>query len=1001
MGRLVAVVGIIAAGWLGLIARAEESGLPPSAARKVAYDADVRPLLEARCGSCHGPKTQKGGLRLDRRDSAVREGDEESPVLPGRGAESLLVKLAAGLDPDRIMPPKGVRLTAEEVGLLRAWIDQGAEWSGARVVDDRRDWWSLRPLLKPVVPGVTGDDAHRVRGPVDAFVLDRLHRQGLRFSSEANRRTLIRRVTFDLIGLPPTPAEIAAFVGDPAPDAYERLVDRLLASPHYGERWARHWLDVAHYGDTHGYDKDQIRPNAWPYRDYVVRALNADLPYGRFVRQQVAGDALESGDPDGVVALGFLAAGPWDLIGHAEVPETKVDGKIARHLDRDDMVATTLNTVCGLTVQCAQCHDHKFDPVPQGDYYRLQAVFAAVDRADRPFYTDANEGRRASSLLASRDASRARLEVLDATIQRSGGVTLAELDQRLVEARRPAEARPEFGYHSALETSADRLKWVRLDLGQTTAVERVVLWGAYDDFNGIGAGFGFPPRFRVELSDDTEFRSGTQILLDRTDRDGANPGIVPQLVEARGARGRYLRVTATKLAPRQGDFHFALAEVEVFDELGVNRAVGREFVASDSIEMRPRWGRANLGDGYAPGRSGVEAAKVIGELERRRAAWVMESVGASVLAERTRVARDLAEAEAGLASLVPSGWVYAATVYSGSGAFRGTGPDGGKPRPIHVLRRGDVRSPGKEVGPGAPGLFEELPGDFSLPTGHHERERRGALATWLSDPRNPLTWRCVVNRVWQYHFGRGIAATPNDLGRMGQAPSHPKLLDWLAANFRDGGQSLKALHRGIVTSSAYRQVSASENSRGAEVDSDNGLLWRMNRRKLEAEAIRDATLAAAGTLDGVMFGPPFRDFAVDHPEHSPHYEYGQVDPDETSARRRSIYRFLARSRPQPFMAALDCADPSMQVDRRNETLSPLQALTLYNNGLMLVTARHLAERVANGTTVSDRISEAFLLAIGRSPSAEELASLVTHADCHGLDSACRVIFNLNEFVFVD
>ncbi len=518
--------------------------------------------------------------------------------------------------------------------------------------------------------------------------------------------------------------------------SYEAVVDRLLASPHYGERWARHWLDVVHYGETHGYDKDKPRPHAWPYRDYVIRAFNDDKPYGRFVQEQLAGDVLFPDTADGVEALGFLAAGPWDFIGHVELPETKIDGKVARHLDRDDMVSNTMSTFASLTVHCAQCHNHKFDPIAQEDYYSLHAVFAALDRADKKY---------------------------------AGG----------------------------------------------------------------------------------------------------------------------------------------------------------------------------------------------------------------------------------------SGLVYAGTVHQGTGNFAGTGSSGGKPRPIHVLARGDVRKPGKEVSPGALTAHSLLPGRFELPPDHAEGERRAALARWLTDARNPLPWRSLVNRVWLYHFGRGLVDTPNDFGKMGQAPTHPELLDWLAAEFRDGGQSLKQLHRLIVTSAAYRQSSA-DHPAFAQRDAGNAYYWRQNRRRLEAEAVRDSVLAVSGKLDPRLGGPSFQDFVVEKPEHSPHYQYHLHDADDPRSHRRSVYRFVVRSQLQPFLTTMDCADPSLLVDKRNQTVTPLQALSLLNNQLMVVMAKHFAARVERmGAGLEQQVTAAFRLALGRPPNADELIGMVAYVRRHGLANGCRVILNLNEFVFMD
>jgi mono/diheme cytochrome c family protein len=740
-----------------------------NAAEPIDFGRDVRPIFARTCFSCHGPDKQRSGLRLDRKADALKGGDLGKAIVPGKSADSPLVRYVSGVDADLVMPPAPKeRLTAAEVAVLRAWIDQGATWPDDGSAAKAGTWWSLKPLTKPPIP----DLQTVVRNPIDAFVLAKLREKGLKPSPEADRRTLIRRAYFDVTGLPPTFAEAEAFAADPDPAAYEKLIDRLLASPRYGERWARHWLDVVHYGETHGYDKDKPRPNAWPYRDYVIHAFNQDKPYSRFVQEQVAGDVLFPDTVDGVEALGFIAAGPWDFIGHAELPETKIDGQVARHLDRDDMVSNTIGTFLSLTVHCAQCHDHKFDPMPQEDYYRLQAVFSALDRADKPYDPDPTVGRRRA------------------------------------------------------------------------------------------------------------------------------------------------------------------------------------------------------------------------ELERLRG---LSAVGGTAVAEPVR---------RGLAALPPPRLVYAGTVHTGSGNFAGTGP-AGVPRTIHVLPRGDVTKPGKEVGPGALSAIPGIKAVFDLPPGHSEGERRAALARWLTDRGNPLVWRSIVNRVWLYHLGRGIVDTPNDFGRMGQSPTHPELLDWLAADFRDNGQSLKKLHRLIMTSAAYRQAPASD-SKCEKSDAANAYYWRMTRRKLEAEAVRDSILLAAGKLDLTMGGPSFQDFKVEKPEHSPHYEYHLHDTDDPASHRRSVYRFVVRSKPQPWLAALDCADPSLQVDKRNQTITPQQALAMLNSQFTAAMAKHFAERVEKlAEDTRGRVVAAVRIALSRSPTADELGELTRYAEKHGLANACRVILNLNEFAFVD
>lgn len=912
----------------------------------------------------------------------------------------------AGQDPDRdgkSLPTHG--RVAWLLGLVLAMTTNftGAAAERSEPVATKassRDWWSLKPLRRPEVPVIAGTSSN----PVDAFVAQVLDAQGLKPSPEADRATLIRRLSFDLVGLPPTPEEVRRFESDPDPKAYERLVDRLLASPHYGERWARHWLDVVHYGETHGYDKDKPRPNAWPYRDYVIRSFNADKPYTRFVQEQVAGDVLFPGTRDGIEGMGFVAAGPWDFIGHAEVPETKIDGKVARHLDRDDMVVNTMQTFTSLTVQCAQCHHHKFDPISAEDYYSLHAVFAAVDRADRKYDIDPTVARTREECVAREARAVKQRKDVEAAVLARAGEPLAELDRRISALTKAGKTSEAFGYHSQIESKAEVAKWVQVDLGRRVALRRVVLHPCKDDFAGIGEGFGFPVRYRVEASDDAGFASGLFVLQDRTAADVANPKLRAQEVAVEGVTARYVRVTATRLAARSSDFIFALAELEVRDADNANVAAGATVTSLDSIEAPARWRRANLTDGWAPG-VGALGGTTDGDLaslkKQREALWTgtMRSDERETLAA---IERELVEVKATLGALPPPSVAYVAAVYRGDGAFQGTGAQGGKPRAITVLSRGNVQKPGSPAVPGTLSCVEGLPSRFELPETHAEGERRAALARWLTRTDNPLPWRSIVNRVWQYHFGRGLVETPNDFGRMGALPTHPELLDWLAVEFRDGGQSMKALHRVMVTSAVYRQRSDVAQPAASAVDADNRYLWRQNRRKLEAEAVRDAVLAVAGKLDRRLGGPSFQDFVIEKPEHSPHYEYHLHDPEDPKSHRRSVYRFIVRSQQQPFMTVLDCADPSMQVGRRNEGVSPLQALAMLNNPLMLAMSRHFAARLdAAGGALEEKVARAHFEAMGRPASPDELRDLTGFARDHGLPNLCRALFNLNEFSYVD
>ncbi len=961
--------------------------------KPIDFARDVKPIFAAHCVSCHGAEKQRAGLRLDRRAEALKGGDTGPAFVPGKPAESLIYKLVTHADADQRMPPKKPALGAAEVNTLREWIAQGAKWpDDGSAAANPADWWSFKPVARAAVPA----GAH----PVDHFVRAKLKEKGLAPSPEADKRTLIRRLYFDLIGLPPTAEEVEAFEKDARANAYELLVDKLLASPQYGERWARHWLDVVHFGETHGYDKDKPRPNAWPYRDYVIRALNADKPYARFLQEQIAGDVLFPGTVDGIEALGFLAAGPWDFIGHAEVPESKIDGKVARHLDRDDFVSNTMGTFVGLTVHCAQCHNHKFDPISQEDYYKLQAVFAAIDRTDKIYDADPKTAARRAELEAQKRGANERIAALSAKARATAGAELAALETQLAEATKPASApKPaEFGYHSLIAPTADLTKWVQIDLQDSQQIERVLLKPCDDDFNNIGAGFGFPVRFKIEVSDDAGFKTAT-VIADETATDFPRPGMTAY-ASAKGAKGRYVRVTATKLAPRQNDFIFALAELEALDATGKNLARGKPVSALDSIEAGPRWRKSNLTDGLAapgPKLSAPELAK----LTERRDSLMNKALGATGAADIAAARKAANDAESELGKLAGARrTAYIGAVHTGGGNFVGTGGKGGEPRPIHLLARGDVTKPLTEVQPGAITALPGVKGTFTLPATHAEGERRAALAKWITDANHPLTYRVMANRVWQYHFGRGIVDTPNDFGKMGQLPTHPELLDYLAAELRDH-QSVKRLHKLILTSATYKQQSTSI-AANAKVDGDNRCMWRQNRRKLEAEAVRDSILSVAGKLDLTAGGPSFQDFVVEKPEHSPHYQYHLYDPEDAKAHRRAVYRFVVRSKQQPFMAALDCADPSLAVEKRNETQTPQQALALLNNRLALAMAKHFAARAEQlGTTDAERVSAALRLALGRAPTVAERDALTKYAREHGLANACRVILNLNEFVFVD
>jgi hypothetical protein len=954
------------------------------------FEREVAPILEAKCLFCHNAESKKG--KFDLSSAAARS----------HGSFADLVDLVSGPSPE--MPKDEPPLPEAEVKILAAWIDAGAPWPETRKLayNPKRDldWWSLQPIQG----GVVSDSTLSGRNPVDHFIDERLAEKGLKPLAPADPATLVRRLSYDLTGLPPEEV-----IGTTTAADWTALVDQLLDSPAFGEKFGQHWLDLARYAETHGYDKDKPRNNAWPYRDYVIRSFNEDKPYGRFVREQVAGDVLFPGTADGVVALGFLAAGPWDLIGHIEVGEGKLDGRIAKHLDRDEMVSTVFNVFQSTTVQCAQCHHHKFDPVRMEDYYRLHAVFAAVDRAERVYAGLPPEQEKQRLDLTSRiNTLKGEKSKLEGDHKKLVAAKASGIDQRIAalkEKHGATELRPQYGFHSQIAKKPDEEKWVQLDLGKSVPVAEVRLRPAYDDFAGIGAGFGFPQRYRVEGSDDVEFKSGVTMLRDATDRDQANPRTAPVAIAAEGRAFRYVRLTATKLAERKDDYMLALAEIEVSGAAdGANLAKSAVVSAKDSIESGERWRKTNLVDGiYHRELSDDKALAELHALQAERRG-IEESLRSPEQEARLEaIGKELAPLEEQLKAIPQGELVYAAaTQFTQAGGFR---PTGGKPRAIHVLHRGDLKAPGEAVAPGAVPLWAGAPETFPGFTteGWEEGKARAELADYLVRKDNPLVWRSIANRIWQWTMGTPLVGTPNDFGRGGLEPTHPELLDFLAATLRDDPeQSVKSLVRLIVTSEAYRRASGHDEA-NASIDAGNAYHWRANRRRLTAEEFRDSVLSVSGKLNRTAGGKPFQDFIIEKPEHSPHYQYHLHDPEDPASHRRTIYRFVVRSQPQPMLTTLDCADPSTSVPSRDESTTALQALTQWNSRFVEAMSRHFGERLRKEAPASAeaKVDLAFRLVAGRGPSADERTVLVDHLKHHGEESLARVMLNLNAFVYVD
>lgn len=978
------------------------------------FESRIRPILVERCYKCHSAETEKpkGGLKLDTRD-AIRKGGLSGPaVVPGNADESLLIQAIEHAGDVAKMPPKS-KLPDEVIADFRTWIKAGAvdprDGSARSETAAGRDWWSLKPLILPPMPVPPAEKQGWIRTPVDAFILAKQREKNLGPAPEADRRTLIRRLFFDLTGLPPTPEDVSGFLADSAPDAYERLVDRLLDSPRYGERWARHWMDLVHFAETHGHDQDRIRPNAWPYRDYLIQAFNEDKPYARFIQEQLAADVLFPAEPGLAVALGFIAAGPWDESSLRDIRDDSIDRQIGHYIDRDDMVSTAMSTFVSSTVHCARCHDHKFDPITQQDYYSLQAVFAGVDRANRAYDVDAKLGQLRRELNEKRHALQ---------MHEKGAM------DRLLDPAIEAEV---ASWEASLRSK--HLPWTALESVELRSASGVTLTKEADAY--IYSSGAAPPADTYTISAETSLRGITGVRLEvvpddrlpakgpgragngnlhltefqllaapKGNAEAARPvGILAALADFEQDGWKIAHAidgnpqTAWGIYPAVAKAHEAVFELK--QDLGYDGGSRLTFVLQQTHPAGHLIGRLRLSVTTAPrplrpGAIPDAIAKLIAVPQAERSREQKQQLAAIYLTERL---------DRQIAGLPPPHYVYA-----GASDFL---PDAGhkpskSPRPVNVLKRGDIHKPAEPASPGTMSCVDGLPARFDVSAADPEGLRRAALARWITDPKNPLTWRSIVNRIWHYHFGRGLVDTPNDFGRMGSLPTHPELLDWLAASIRDEGGSLKNLHRVIVKSATYRQ-SCRHDSNAALVDADNRLLWRMNRTRLDAESFRDAVLQITGRLDLTMGGPSVQNFALSPGVHvTPVVDYSKFDWDGPGAGRRSVYRFLFRTLPDPFMDSLDCADASQLTAARNVSVTPLQALALLNDRFVLRHSELFARRLETlSSDLDGRIRMAFELALGRPAESDELEQCKAYAAKHGLENVCRLILNSNEFLFIN
>ncbi len=888
------VIGLVPLGWWAV--RAQQT---------VSFTKQVLPILGESCFKCHGEALKLNGLDLRSRESMLKGGQNGPAIVPGDAEKSKLFRMISGKE--KVTMPFDGKLTEAQIGVFRDWINQGAVWEGAAVVasgaptstksledmeipTEARQWWAFRKPVRPLMPRVKNRDWGR--HPIDAFLMQVFEQKGMTPAPPADKHTLVRRAFLDLTGLPPTPEQVAAFVNDSAPDAWEKLIERLLASPAYGERWGRHWLDVVRYADSAGFEHDRDRPTAWRYRDYVIDSFNKDKPYNVFLAEQLAGDELDWVTFESRIATGFLRVGPRVEFREKDNPQYRFD-----YLD--DMIATTSQGILALTVQCARCHNHKFDPIPQKDYYRMQAVFFP--------YVDVNHYLAPDAEV---EAFLGKQEEVDAKVK--------PLREEIAE----------------LEAPYKEKAFIAEVLSR------------------------FPEDAQIAVKTPEEKRTPGQKLL-------ANQLIRGVGVRA-GAIDKYMPpdIKAKKDA--------LLAQVRELERQRAKEPLSAIGVTDGDYRFAPD----GYGDEPAPGKG---------------------------------VKRD--------ASL--------------KGTFLHKGPDPYAPPPSYFLIRGDLDSHGSKMEPGfiTVASYGNPPAAIA-PSHGRTSGRRRALAEWIGSPENPLTSRVMVNRIWHHHFGRGIVRTLNNFGKMGEKPTHPELLDWLATEFVARGWSIKQLHRLMMTSNAYKMASNYENAAGLKADPENRLLWRFRLQRLDAESLRDDILTVSGKLNREMGGPPV--FPVVDRSVLATMKNGiwHIEEDGPKVWRRSVYVYRKRGMPYPMFEVFDLPDQNVTCSGRNVSTVPTQALTLLNDEFVLKQARFFAERVAAeaGPDPAEQLARAYQNALGRDLTAEEkrlgLEFLerqrqfhtgrtaetaepqpapvggVTQAHIAALADLTHVILNLNEFVYI-
>jgi hypothetical protein len=967
----------LALGSIAAITDAQVKSDPPARPSPVPqtpidFNRDVQPLFQKRCYECHGEKKQKSGLRLDRKSSVFTGGDSGKPaVMPGKSTESPLFQRVTSDDQDEVMPPKGERLTAEQLSLLKAWIDQGASWP-AEAIQEKKHWAYEKPR-RPSLPKV--NRTQWPRNSIDYFVLARLEAEKLQPSPEADRAVLIRRLGLDLTGLPPTLEEVDAFLHDQNPNAYEKLVDRLLTSPHYGERWARPWLDLARYADTQGYEKDDRR-TIWPYRDWVINALNRDLPFDQFTIEQIAGDMLSEATRDQKIATGFHRNTLTNTEGGTDDEEFRYEAVV-------DRVNTTMSVWMGSTFGCAQCHNHKYDPITTKEYYQFFAFLNNTADSDKPDEKPTlklptpSQAERLAKLQAELTAAEKNFkeaaaepevvhaysewventtraltnwQVLDPSqFSSAGGATLTKTESKsiLATGKNPSNDT----YTVTAPAAPGKITGFRLEALETGEEKEM---GRHENGGFVLTKFEAamkakdgdtlePIRLKSATADYSQKNFDVTNILAGT---GQGWSVGASVHTNRMRRSAYFTVTEPFDLPDGAMLTFTLRHSE--KQPGANIMRFRLY--------------STTGDEVGPPASVPSDVRIIlrvaaetrNDKQRERIKDYFESIASELKTVRDELAAKR-KAESDFDKTIP---------------FTSVMVEMEKPRETHMHIRGGFLSKGEKVAPGTPAVFHPFPADQPL--------NRLGLAHWLIDTNNPLTARVIVNRIWEQYFGKGIVETVEDFGVQGEPPSHPELLDWLATEFMQESWSMKRLHKLIAMSATYRQ-SSHVTPELYQRDPYNRLFARGPRVRLEAEMIRDQALAVSGLLAPKFGGP-----SVMPPQPEGLWQVVYNDEKwETSKGsdkyRRALYTFWRRTSPHPAMTTFDAPSREFCVLKRSRSNTPLQALTTLNDPAFVEAAQALARRVAAKTDcdLNQRAIYAFRLCLARPPEAKEVERLVT------------------------